>query len=384
MSLHIAINGWFAPHPHVGSGRYLWQLLPALLREDPSLRLSLILPPRFAPPADLPDAIEIIPTRGPGGALGKVLFEQRTFPAWVARCGADLAHVPYWGPPLRCPAPLVCTVHDVLALVLPQYRRTLPQRLYVALVSAAARGADLLLTDSEAAAVDIREQLAIPATRIRAIPIAASRHFRPRATPDEGVTLRQRYDLPPDRFILYLGGYAYHKQVRLLLEAYSYVARALDDEVPLVLAGQAPPPRRAGESSELHAYAAELGIVEQLHWPGPIAEADLPALYRQAAVFAFPSMYEGFGLMLLEAMQCGTPVVANNIAVFRELAGDAAFLTDNAREMGGALLAILNQPPLRESLRNRGLARTTHFSWRTAARQTLAAYREVQAATTAS
>ena len=75
-----------------------------------------------------------------------------------------------------------------------------------------------------------------------------------------------------------------------------------------------------------------------------------------------------------------TPVVANNIAVFRELAGDAAFLTDNAREMGGALLAILNQPPLRESLRNRGLARTTHFNWRTAARQTLTAYREVREA----
>ena len=92
-------------------------------------------------------------------------------------------------------------------------------------------------------------------------------------------------------------------------------------------------------------------------------------------------MYEGFGLMLLEAMQCGTPVVANNIAVFRELADDAAFLTDNAREMGGAMLAILNQPPLRDSLRNRGLARATHFSWRTTARKTLAAYREAHQAT---
>lgn len=382
--MHIALNGWFAAQPQVGSGRYLLQLLPALLRAEPSLRLTLILPPRLAPPADLPTEIDVITATGPGGALGKVYFEQRSFPALVARCGAELAHVPYWGPPLRCPVPLVCTVHDVLALVLPQYRRSLRQRLYVALVSAAARGADLLLTDSAAAAADIREQLAIPAAHLRAIPIAADRRFHPRAAAGEGETLRGRYDLPPDRFILYLGGYAYHKQVRLLLEAYSYVARALDDEVPLVLAGQGPPARRSGDPSNLHTLAAELGIAEQLHWPGPIAEADLPALYRQAAVFAFPSMYEGFGLMLLEAMQSGTPVVANNIAVFRELADDAAFLTDSARAMGGALLAILNQPPLRDSMSNRGLARATHFSWRNAARQTLAAYRDVLAGATAS
>ena len=381
MPLHIAINGWFAAQPHTGSGRYLRQLLSALLREEANLRLSLILPPGQNPPLDLPAEIDVIPTRGPGGAFGKLIFEQHSFPARVADCGADLAHVPYWGPPLRCPVPLICTVHDVLALVLPQYRRHLRQRFYVALVSAAARGADLLLTDSEAAAADIREHLAIPATRIRTIPIAADRSFHPRATADEGQSLRQRYDLPPDRFILYLGGYDYHKQVRLLLEAYSYVARALDDEVPLVLAGKRPPKRRRGEPPDLPTLADELGIADQVHWPGPIAESDLPALYRQATIFAFPSMYEGFGLMLLEAMQCGTPVVANNIVVFRELADDAAFLTDNAREMGGAMLAILNQPPLRDSLRNRGLARATHFSWRTVARKTLAAYRETHQAT---
>lgn len=380
--MRIAINGWFAGQAQVGSGRYLLQLLPALLRAEPSLRLTLILPPRQSPPPALPAAIEIITARGPGGAPGKVYFEQRAFPALVARCGAQLAHVPYWGPPLRCPVPLVCTVHDVLALVLPRYRRSTRQRLYVALVSAAARGADLLLTDSAAAAADIEEQLALPKARIRPIPIAADRHFHPRAAADEGAALRRRYALPPDRFILYLGGFAYHKQLRLLLEAYAFVARALDDEAPLVLAGKMPDWRRRN-TPDLPALAAEMGIAEQIYWPGAIAEADLPALYREATIFAFPSMYEGFGLPILEAMQCGTPVVANNLAVTRELTGDAAFLTDNARQMGGALLAILNQAPLRESLINRGLARATHFSWRRVARQTLAAYREALAGSAA-
>ncbi len=376
--MHIAINGWFSGRPQVGSGRYLQELLPALLQVEPDLRFTLILPNDTPPARALPAEINTLTASVPGGAFGKIWFEQRVFPELVARCRADLAHVPYWGPPLRCPVPLVCTVHDVLALVLPHYRRTLRQRLYVALVSAAARGANLLLTDSESAATDIQEQLAIPAASIRAIPIAAARRFHPRAAAGESAKLRQHYPLPDERFILYLGGYSYHKQLRLLLEAYQFVQQALDDEVPLVLAGELPDWRQPN-IPDLPALAAALGLAEHIHWLGPIDEEHLPALYREATLFAFPSMYEGFGLMLLEAMQCGTPVVANDLAVFRELAGDAAFLTENARAMGGAMLAILNQQPLRESLVNRGLARATHFSWRQTARATLRAYREILA-----
>jgi len=128
-------------------------------------------------------------------------------------------------------------------------------------------------------------------------------------------------------------------------------------------------------------YAAELKITDYIRWIGYIDEADKPALYRLADVFVFPSMYEGFGLPVLEAMASGTPVVANNVSSIPEVAGDGAYLVENgnARAMAGAIIALLLQQPFRESLINQGLARATNFSWRKTARETLAVYEKVMA-----
>jgi glycosyltransferase involved in cell wall biosynthesis len=130
---------------------------------------------------------------------------------------------------------------------------------------------------------------------------------------------------------------------------------------------------------DLRKYAVELNISDYVRWIGYVDEADKPSLYRLASVFAFPTLYEGFGLMALEAMACGTPVVANEIPVIEEIVGDAAYLVkpDDARAMAGAIIALLLQKPLRESLVNQGLARATNFSWRKTAKQTLDVYEKV-------
>ena len=116
-----------------------------------------------------------------------------------------------------------------------------------------------------------------------------------------------------------------------------------------------------------------------LRWIGRVDEADKPALYRLATVFAFPSLYEGFGLTVLEAMASGTPVVANQIPVLEEVCGDGAYLVEpgDARKMAGAILALLGQRDLHETQRSRGLARATHFQWRKTAKDTLAVYESV-------
>ena len=138
--MHIAFNGWFWDQPNTGSGQYLRRLLHALRRVAPDLQMTLVLPPGLTSTDDLPADVSLITTTGSRGNLGKVRFEQQTFPQMAGRCGADIAHVPYWGTPLSSPIPLITSILDVIPLVMPEYSPGWRGRLYTSLVSAAGRG----------------------------------------------------------------------------------------------------------------------------------------------------------------------------------------------------------------------------------------------------
>ena len=375
--MHVALNGWFWDQPNTGSGQYLRYLLAALRRTSPELKLTLILPPHLQAVDDAPPNVDIVKTRGGSGNLGKVLFEQRAFPQMVSRVGADIAHVPYWGPPLSSPAPLVTSVLDVIPLALPEYSSGFRQRLYTSLVTAAARGSAHIITISQAAKDDIIRYIGIDADRITVTPLAVNEAYHPRMGAERDAAVREKYNLP-DRFVLYIGGFDVRKQVNQLLLAYSYVGPAEGDDLMLVIAGKEPE-WGSPVFPDLRKYTAELGINDFVQWIGGVDEEDKPSLYRLADVSVFPSRYEGFGLPVLEAMASGTPVVANQIPVIEEITGDGAFLVENgsARKMAGAILALLGDPSLRESISSRGLAQSTHFSWRKTARQTLAVYEQV-------
>jgi glycosyltransferase involved in cell wall biosynthesis len=378
--MHIAFNGWFWNQPYTGSGQYLRHLLAALHSLAPEHRLSLIVPDDMHTLDHLPPDVDVLPIQTRfGGHLGKVWFEQRAFPQGVARLKADIAHVPYWGPPLRSPAPLVCTVLDVIPLAIPEYRAGFRNRLYTSLVVAGARGAAHILTISQAAKDDITRYIGIPAERITVTYLAADNVFHPEQDRERDQAVREKYGLDDvDDFVLYLGSYNVHKNVRLLLAAYTYVAQGLP-EVPLVLAGRTPATWGTPHFPDLPAYAQEIGLADVVRWIGPVDEADKPSLYRLASVFAFPSRYEGFGLGLLEAMGSGTPVVACEASSIPEVVGDAAFLVppDDSKAMGGAILSFLTQRDHAGTIRNRGLARVRDFSWRKTAEGTLNTYRQI-------
>lgn len=378
--MHIALNGWFWNRPHSGSGQYLRQLLRALTQLPAPPQLTLVLPARADRSADPPPGVQVLTGRGGHGRLGKLVFEQHGFPHAVAACGADIAHVPYHGAPLRSPAPLVTSVLDVVALLIPAYARSLPARLYTALVSASARGSTQVIALSRTSQREIEEQLDIPPERITVTWLAPDSACHPRIGQQRDAALRARYDLP-ERYVFAIGGFDLRKQFKQLLLAWTWVARAEGEDCALVIAGQEPTWREP-LFPDLRAYARELGISEHIRWLGPVPEKDKPALYRMARVFAFPSRHEGFGLPVLEAMACGTPVVANETSCLPELVADAAFLVEqgNARAMAGAIIALLHQEPLRQAQINAGLARATRFSWRRTAQQTLAVYQQTLAA----
>ncbi|GAB4408081.1 MAG: glycosyltransferase family 1 protein [Anaerolineae bacterium] len=379
--MKIAINAWFWDNPSVGSGQYLRYLLPALLEADPSLDITLIAPKPFDPdPATLHPRLKFLVTASPFGSpssnLAKVWFEQITFPRACRKLKVNLAHVPYFGSPLAPPVPTVVTIHDVIPMVLPEYRGGFLVRLYTSLVAAAAGQAQLILADSEASRQDILAKLRLPAERVRTVYLAPAPHFQPAETWQQLVEIKQKYKLP-ENFVLYLGGYDVRKNVSALLHAYTWVSATLGDQYPLVLAGRLPETDTAF-FPDPRRIARELGLEEAIIAPGWIAEEDKPLLYAAATVFVYPSRYEGFGLPVLEAMACGVPVVTTNAASIPELAGPAAFQLDpsDTKHMAAPIIRLCTEEESRDAMIERGFAQVEKFSWAQTAQETLQAYRE--------
>ena len=373
--MRIAVNAWFLDQPGAGSGQYLRGLLRAMAGLVPDHQVLLVLPGPVE--YEIPGLKAERVTLRSGlwrTNLGKVLFEQAAFPRACRRWRADVAHVPYWGSPLRPGAPVVVTIHDLIPLLLPAYRGGLLVRLYTRLVSASARRATLVLTDSLASKRDIEAHLGLPAERVRCVYLAQGEQLSAEPAGDDAA-IRARYGLP-EQYVLYLAGHDVRKNVAGLVEAFATVAQA-DCDVALAIGGRLP--ERPGPLFfDPRPRIAALGLEERVRLIGWAEEADKPALYRGAACAVFASQYEGFGLPVLEALACGTPLITSNTASLPELAGDAAFALapDDVPGLAGAMLACLCDEPLAAELRRRGPQQAARFSWSQTARQTLAAYEE--------
>ncbi|MFN2289821.1 MAG: glycosyltransferase family 4 protein [Anaerolineae bacterium] len=379
--MRIALNAWFLSQPGTGSGQYLRGLLQGMVDVGVDHELLLVTPPG-AVELEMPGLEVSVQTLGASfwrGNLGKVLFEQVAFPWVCRRWSADVAHVPYWGSPLWRPVPTVVTIHDLIPLLLPAYRGGPLVRLYTRLVSTAARRASWVLTDSQASKQDIETHLDIPPERVETIYLAAAGHFQPEPKPEDEA-IRRHYDLP-GRYVLYMAGHDERKNVAGLLEAFSTVVEA-DADVILVVGGRLPTESRPPRYDPLP-LAESLDISERVRFVGWVEEGHKPALYRGAACAVFPSRYEGFGLPVLEALACGTPLVTTDSSSLPELAGDAAFAVDpeDTAALAGAILACLVDESVVAKLGQRGPAQAARFRWPDTARHTLAVYEKAATGT---
>jgi len=385
--MRVAVNAWFWDSPITGSGQYTRRLVEHLAALEPDLEVTLVTPKGWGfqvsgftshvSRGTQPEAWNLKPVTG---NLKKVWFEQVAFPRACTRLGADVAHVPYWAPPLRTSIPTVVTIHDLIPLLLREYRGGPLVRLYTTLVSTAIQSAALVLTDSEASRRDIVTRLGLPAGRVRVIYLAASKRYTPAPSPlpgeKPGFAEKTWFQ---ERYVLYLGGFDVRKNVATVLGTYRWVGPAIGGECPLVIAGRLPT-RDTAFAPDPRRLAREQGVDERfVRFIGFVDEADKPALYRGAVALIFPSRYEGFGLPPLEALACGTPVVGSDAASIPEVVGDAGVLLppDDVEGMARALVQLATDDGFRAELSRRALAQATRFSWGRTARETLAAYQEV-------
>jgi glycosyltransferase involved in cell wall biosynthesis len=311
--MHIAINGWFVGQSTTGSGQYIDHLLAHLPALAPDVRWTLLLPVTGAasPPASWP-GLEVCPIQLPRWPenVAKLWWEQWLLPRAGQRLQADLLWMPYWAAPYWQPLPVVVTVHDLIPALLLAYRGGWLQRLYTALVSATTRRASGVITVSHASAQDILHHLGLPQERIHVVHSGPNQEARPRPDSATLAAVRQKFALPA-RFFLYLGGFDVRKNVCSIIQAYHrYLARGGDREIHLVIAGQLPAVDTAFTPDPRRLTTA-LGLNDQIHFCGWVDEVEKAALYSLATAYLFPSLYEGFGMTVLEAMQAGAPVITS-------------------------------------------------------------------------
>lgn len=301
----------------------------------------------------------------------RLRWQQMQMPRRARAARADILHVTGFDAPRWKPCPVILTVHDLIGMLFPHNLPPISRLYWERWLPWSIRWADHIITDSEHTRYDIVRLMHISPERITVIPLGVDKRFCPLEDDEYLNALRQRYALPSD-MILYLGTLEPRKGLDTLIAAYATLA----DRIPhsLVIAG-----KLGWYTDALFRQVRDSGLESRVCFTDYVPDADLPGLLNLAHIFIFPSRYEGFGLPPLEAMACGTPVIASNASSLPEVVGDAGLLVppDDIVALAQAIHRLIQDADLRARLRSAGLARAALFTWEETARRTLAVYEQV-------
>jgi len=357
---------------HAGLGRYSEELARALveLRDACEVRL-FYTDSRGRRPAPPLDALPHKSIRWPNKPwrMSALLSSYTRFPMDYLAGDADVFHATDHLLPYLRRTSSVFTLHDLIPLERPAAHLPLNRWYLQLMLPRFLRHADAIICVSQHTKNDAVRFFREIEPKIHVIPEGVNRNFRPVRDAAALAEVRARYDLP-ERFILFVGTIEPRKNLERLWEAYK-VLRSEGRTEKLVVVG-----RKGWLYQPTLARLAELGLEGEVLFPGYVANGDLPAFYALATCFAFPSLYEGFGLPPLEAMACGCPVVSSNSSSLPEVCGDAAILVPptDVSALTSALRRLLDDAALRDDLRSRGLRQAARFTWDDAAQRTLEVY----------
>jgi glycosyltransferase involved in cell wall biosynthesis len=363
---------FLVPREMSGLETYARELAKALLEERPDLRVTAFVNREASADSSWRDLVPIVtvPVYGRRRAAW-VAGEQLFLPRLAQRAGVDVVHslastAPGWGSFKR-----VVTIHDVIYRIYPEAHgwRSLPLR---GLIPLAARQADRIIAPSNSTRDDLVRLLRVHREKIDVVPNGIGLSPVASWTPED--ELRRRYDLGTRPLLLTVSLKRPNKNLARLLDALALIP--VERRPVLLLVGHATP-----YEVELRKHAVRLDLTSDTRFVDWVPEADLEGLYRAASAFVFPSLYEGFGLPVLEAMTRGVPVASSNRGALSEVADEAAVLFDpeQAASIAAAVEHVLHDQELRERLKRAGLVNAARFTWAETARGTLQAYESVLA-----
>jgi glycosyltransferase involved in cell wall biosynthesis len=362
--VHVAYNLMhLVPGETGGAEVYARRLLPALRDADPELRLTLYVG-GAAKNEDWGEGVEVVPLRfDPRSRVRRVLAEQTVLPSAVKKTAPDLLHNVFNTAPAVRAVPQVTTIHDVVFKRFPETHGLLAKGVEF-LVPLAARRSTRVLTDSEASKSDLVRFLDLSPARIDVAPLGPGIPEDAKGPPPTAV--RRELGIGDEPLVLSVLAKRPHKNAARLIEAFAEVPRGV-----LVVPGYS-----TSYEDELRKRIKRAGLDDRVRLLGWVDDQLLDGLYRAADCFVFPSLAEGFGLPVLEAMLRGAPVACSNSTSLPEVAGDAALLFDplDVKAIAVSIRRILEDRELAERLRTAGLARAGRFSWAETARKTLECY----------
>jgi glycosyltransferase involved in cell wall biosynthesis len=369
--VHVGLNLIFlVPDETGGMEVYARELIPALLEQAPAgTRFTAFINREAAaqagPWGELLPAVTV-----PVHARDRVqwvLGEQLLLPRLAARADVDLVHSFASTAPLRGRFARVVTIHDLIYARFPDAHAGIRDRGMRVLVPAAARRSDRVIADSQSTREDLVELLGLDPARIDVVALGLG--AAQRAQPSSERETRERFALGERRVLLSLSAKRPHKNLSALIDALAELAP--ERRPVLVLPGYP-----TAHEAELREHASARGVHDDVRFPGWVTAEQVEGLWRLASAFVFPSLYEGFGLPVLEAMARGVPVACSNASSLPEVAGEAALLFDprNPKQIAEALERLLSDDELRERLSALGRERAARFTWERAATETLASY----------
>lgn len=368
--VRVLVDAHMLGHRETGNETYVRGLLSGLASLD-GVTVAAAVPPEHRVDAGWSSAITWLPlstnssVRRLSGDLARL----------SQRWNADILHATYLAP-YRSPCPVVVSVHDVSFKRFPEYFSWRDRVLFSTLLPSSLRRAAAVLTLSSHSRDELRHFYPGLRTPIHVVPAAPSRTFRPLDT-DTAAAVLSRLDIPRP-FLLAVGSVQPRKNLARLVEAFGGVRRERPD-IHLVIVGPS-----GFRASALRETIAGRGLIDAVRLLGYVSEDELVALYNAAVALVYPSVYEGFGLPVVEAMACGRPVIAANTSSLPEVAGNAALLVDpfDVSALGSAMERLLADPQAAADLGARGLARVAQFSWQRTASTALAAFEAACGAST--